>query len=453
MKSIESKGGRKEALEVLYILETKGGHADELLSSLFEESGLSKKDRALATQLVYGVLRWRNRLDWIVEQFSSRKLKKTTPWILNILRLGIYQQLFLDRIPHSAAVNESVKLAHRFGHRGTAAFVNALLREVSRKKEEIDYPGREKGPVFYLSVTHSHPGWLVARWLKRFGFDTTEEICSKNNLIPPLTIRVNSLKTTVRELKQELEEKGLSVTSCYYAENGLKLNIGIDFLNLDSFKKGLFQVQDEASMLIADLLSPDPGSTILDVCAAPGGKTTHLAQMMSDQGDIFAGDLRKERLDRLKDNCRRLGINGVKVFCIDARKTLPFKRKFDGILIDAPCSNLGVLRRNPDARWQKSESDINFLAGIQYEILENVSLLLKKGGALVYSTCSYEPEETREVIKRFLKNNHDFIINDPKPFLTESARELVNGEGYFESLPANHEMDGFFGVRLKRLSS
>lgn len=452
MRGTKSKGGRKEALHVLYILDTQGGHADEILSSLFIKSDLSKRDKAFITHLVYGILRWRNRLDWIIERFSNRRLMKITPWIVNILRLGVYQLLFLDKVPKAAAVNESVVLAHRYGHKGTVSFVNAILREVDRRKEKIDYPDKNKDPITYLSIVHSHPIWLIERWLERYDFDKVEKICRANNSIPPLTIRVNTLKTTVEKLKIELEKEGIFVKPCYYSNEGLRLKFGIDFLSLDSFKEGLFQVQDEASILISNLLSPLPDSAVLDICAAPGGKTTHISQMMKNRGELFASDLKKGRLPMLKENYRRLGMNIVKMFCLDATKPLPFKKDFDGIMVDAPCSNLGVLRRNPDNKWQKSESRFDSLSKIQLKILGNTAPFLKKGGVLVYSTCSNEPEENREVIKKFLQKNKNFLIDDPKPYLPEKAFDLINNDGYFESFPYNHEMDGFFGVRLIKKS-
>lgn len=448
MRGTKSKGGRNEALQVLYMLDTQGGHTDETLSSLFIKSGLTKRDKAFITQLVYGVLRWRNRLDWIIERFSNRRLKKISPWIVNILRLGVYQLLFLDKVPNAAAVNESVILARRYGHKGTVSFVNAILREVDRSKEKIDYPDKTKDPTDYLSIFHSHPRWLIERWLKRYDFDKVEKICIANNSIPPLTIRVNTLKTTVEKLKRELEKEIIFVKPCYYSDEGLRLKFGIDFLSLESFKKGLFQVQDEASILISNLLSPLPESKVLDICAAPGGKTTHIAQMMKNRGEIFATDLRKGRLLMLYENCRRLGIKNVKMFCLDATKPLPLKKDFDGILVDAPCSSFGVLRRNPDIKWQKSELNFDSLSKIQLKILENIGPFLKKGGVLVYSICSNEPEESREVIKKFLQKNKDFLIDDPKPYLPKKAWDLINNDGYSESFPYNHEMDGFFGVRL-----
>jgi 16S rRNA (cytosine967-C5)-methyltransferase len=426
------------------------GHADELLSLFFERPGFSKTDRAFITQIVFGVLRWRNRLDWMIAQVSNRPLTKIAPWILNILRLGVYQLLFLDRVPESAAVNESVKLAHRYGHRGTVGFVNGLLREVNRKREAIEYPDKEKEPAIYLSVFYSHPLWLVERWLERYGWDKTEKICESNNEIPPLTVRTNTLKITVEELKDELEKRQVCFEPCVYAREGLRLRSNIDLFSFEPFQKGLFQVQDEASILVSGLVSPWRGSLVLDICAAPGGKATHLAQMMDDEGNILAGDLHWKRMDKIKENCERLGITSVKMFCADASKTLPLKEEFEAVLLDAPCSGLGVLRRNPDARWHKKGSDLDMLARMQYKILENTSVVLKRGGVLVYCTCSNEPEETGMVIGKFLQRNKHFHLESPEPFLPKGAQELIRDEGYFETMPSQNEMDGFFGVRLRK---
>lgn len=434
----------------MYALDTKESQADELLSSLLSNPALSRKDKAFITQLVYGVLRWRNRLDWIIELFSKRRLAKMTPWIINILRLGVYQLLFLDRVPSSAAVNESVVLAHRYGHKGTAGLVNAVLREVNRKREGIDYPDRVEDPVFYLSVVHSHPRWLVERWLGRYGFEKTEKICRENNSLPWLTIRVNLLKTSVGDLRQELMKEGLGALPCYYSSEGLRLEFNADLFYRRSFKEGLFQVQDEASILVSHLLDPHPGRNILDVCAAPGGKATHIAELMENRGKLFAGDSRRRRLKMLKENFKRLGAENFRIFCADATMPLPFKSDFDGVLVDAPCSSLGVVRRNPDIKWKRKESDIDSLTRVQLKILGNASSSVKKGGVLVYSTCSNEPEESRGIIKTFLERNQDFFVDDPRPSLPKNTHVLIDNHGYFESFPYNHGMDGFFAARLRK---
>lgn len=405
------------------------------------------------TELVYGTLRWRGKIDWIISQFSKIPTKRITPPILNIIRLGVYQLLFLDKIPSFASVNESVTLAGQWGHRGQAAFVNANLRSINRARDRLEYPDLGRDPALHISVVYSHPLWMIKRWLKRFGSDVTIELCKSNNETPPLTIRTNTLKVSRQKLFHELMEEVEEISLCTRSLEGIDIKGVSDIRALPSFLRGWFQVQDEASQLISHILSPMPGQKILDACAAPGGKTTHLAQLMENSGDIYALDSNISRLKLLEESCKRLGITNVNVFKGDASYPLEFREKFHGILVDAPCSGLGTLRRNPDSKWKKKKEDIVFLSRLQLSILNNLADYVKESGVLVYSTCTLAPEENEEIIESFLQTNPAFRLADISELLPPPYVDMIDDRGFFHSFPHLHHMDGFFAARLIKHST
>jgi len=436
-------------LEILEKVDTQGAYADIPLNTVLRKSdSLTPLDKAFITELVYGTLRWRGRIDWVISRFSKVPTKKLDPWVLNIMRLGVYQLLFLTKVPPFAAVNESAKLAGLYGDIGKVRFVNANLRAVERGRDKIEYPDIERDPELHISVVYSHPLWMVKRWVKTFGLEATIDLCQSNNETPPLTIRTNTLKTSRQELFHELEMnvKEISLTPC--SSEGLQIRGASDITAISSFEKGLFQVQDEASQLVAHIIAPKPGERVLDACSAPGGKATHLAQLMENRGEIFALDINSSRLALLGENCKRLGITNVKAFKKDASLPLGFLEEFNRILVDAPCSGMGVLRRNPDSKWKKREEDIVTLKRLQFSILNNLADCLKEDGVLVYSTCTVTPEENEEVIDDFLANHPEFVLDSISDVLPASCGSLVDNRGFFKSYPHLHNMDGFFAARL-----
>ncbi len=351
-------------------------------------------------------------------------------------------------MPPFAAVNESAKLAGLYGDIGKVRFVNANLRAVDRGRDKIEYPDIERDPELHISVVYSHPLWMVKRWVKTFGVEATIYLCQSNNEPPPLTIRTNTLKTSRQELFYELETnvKEISLTPCSY--EGLQIRGASDITALSSFEKGLFQVQDEASQLVTHIIAPKPEERVLDACSAPGGKTTHIAQLMENRGEIFAIDINSSRLALIEENCKRLGITNVKAFKKDASLPLGFSDKFNRILVDAPCSGMGVLRRNPDSKWKKREEDIAPLKRIQLSILNNLAYCLKEDGVLVYSTCTITSEENEEVIDDFLAVNPEFVLDSISDVFPASCCSLVDNRGFFKSYPHLYNMDGFFAARL-----
>ncbi|MCL5677321.1 MAG: 16S rRNA (cytosine(967)-C(5))-methyltransferase RsmB, partial [Firmicutes bacterium] len=439
-------GAREVALLALRDVDQGEAYAGVALDRARSRHPLSQRDRSLVTELVYGAVRRQNTLDWAISQAASRPLDKMPAWVRADLRLAAYQLLFLDRIPPSAAVNEAVELAKKYGHAGLAGFVNGVLRGLLRQKDRLPYPDRSKDPVGYLSLRHSHPAWMVRRWLERFGFEGTEALCRINNETPPLVLRPNRLKTNAAGLVRSLEAEGAEAEPAGLVPDAVVLKRGPSFEELASFQEGLFSVQDEGSMLVGQVLAPPPGETVLDACAAPGGKSTHLAELMGDQGKIIAVDPYEHKLDLIRDNARRLGTHIIVPELGDAREVGGrLAEQAGAVLVDAPCSGLGVLRRRPDARWRKQPEQIEELHRLQLEILEGAAKAVKPGGALVYSTCTIEPEENQGTVAAFLAEHRDFHPDSLKPYLPDSlVGEPGVDQGWLQLLPHVHGTDGFF---------
>jgi len=448
---------RRIALEILYKIEAKNAYSRVALDSALSSHELSKEDRALVTELVYGVIRHLNTLDWVLNTYSfKRKIEEFSPYVRNILRLGAYQLMYLDRIPAYAAINEAVEISKEFEHSGIVSLVNALLRAVSDNMEDIVYPDPQKNLSQYLSIKYSHPQWLITRWLSRFGEKETIQLCEVNNQAPPLSIRANTLKNTREELihnLEELEEEDLKVEVSSVAPGGLKIRDFVSLTQLESFRKGLFTVQGESSQLISYIVAPEPGETVLDACAAPGGKTTHMAELMKNTGLIIALDIRKPRLEMIRENCMRLGVTNVKMELLDATKVSSvYSKKFDRCLVDAPCSSLGIIQSQPEVRWNRDYREaLVKMPQLQSAILNDVSLCVKPKGVLVYAVCSFEPEEGEKIIEKLLKERPLFHLESVKPYLPVSKEELVDEKGFLKIYPHHHHMDGMFACRLVRM--
>ncbi len=430
---------REVALKVLYKIDKEQAYSNIELNEQIRQNrkNLDEKDIGLISELVYGVTTWRLTLDEIIKKYSKIKLKKISPWIINILRMGIYQIIFLDKIPKSAAVNESVNLAKRYGHSSSSNFVNAILRKV--EKTDYDDFFEIEDDIDRISKTTSMPKWIVEELVKGNGIKIAEQICKNSNLKPNITIRVNRLKIAKKELIQKLEQKGIE---CKEPENE-EMNTQ-DFLilskvknieNLQEFKDGFFTIQDLSAGQAAKILDPRPVEMVLDACSAPGGKTTYLAELMENKGKIKAWDIHEHRTKLVEQNANRLGINIIETQVKDATQyDKNLDEKFDKILLDVPCLGIGVIKRKPDIKWQRKPEDIEEITLIQRKILENCSKYLKKGGTLVYSTCSILKEENEEIVIKFLSENKQFEID---------------GENMVNILP-NKEKDGFFICKIYR---
>jgi 16S rRNA (cytosine967-C5)-methyltransferase len=446
---------RQTALQILQQIDTRGTYANELVDKVLEKESLPPEERRLVTELVYGTLRMQKTLDYVLDQLGNRTVDSMPSFLRCILRLGAYQILFLERIPVSAAVNEAVKLGRRFGHLGWTTYINGVLRSLARKREHLKWPDRQQDPAEYIAVRHSHPRWIVERWLQRWGFEETEALCIANNQAPPVSIRANRLRTERDLLQQRLELEGVGSQPGRYGAESLVLSSPAPIRSLEIFRNGWFTVQDESSMLIAPLLDPMAGQTVVDTCSAPGGKTTHIAEIMNNIGRIYAVDIHAGKLELLMRSCERLGITSVIPLVQDA--SLPFKeipfQSVDRVLVDAPCSGLGVLRRRADARWRKTADQIRVLSELQQRILMNAAALVKPGGILVYSTCSTEPEENDKQIQAFLSKRPEFKLDSLIPWLPELLQAEPTAEaGYLQMLPHRHGTDGFFAARLIRQS-
>ena len=396
-----------------------------------------ERDRALAGEIATGTLRWQGAYDHVIATFSNRALKKLDPEVLDVLRLTMFQLLQLDRIPASAAVKDAVDLVGKAGKRSAAGMVNAILRRVSRERDQLPLPPRPGDPadhpsaVTYLSVTLSHPAWLVSRWLDRHGFANAEAWARFNNSPAPLTLRANTLRITRDELATKLRDEGIETDACARARDGLAVRKG-NPLSTSLHEAGLFVVQDEASQLIGTFADAQPGERVLDSCASPGGKTIAMAAAMRGEGLIVAADVRDRRVGLLRRTIETAGARNVTIVQSDTRGSLPFVTAFDRVLLDAPCSGLGTVRRDPDIKWRRNEEDLPGLAAAQGAMLEEAASVVKTGGAIVYSTCSSEPEENDDVVDGFLRAHPDF----------QEPRER------FRTLPFRDGLEAFFAAML-----
>ena len=445
-----SSNPRRAAADLLLRVEQEPVFADKLIDRELSSGLLQGPDRGLFTELVYGVLRRRGTLDHILGQFSKQPPDKLEPVVLILLRTGLYQLLLLDRVPVSAAVNETVNLAEAMVPRAKG-FINAVLRSVDRGRERITYPDREKNLAGFLAATYSHPRWLVEQWLQQLGPAETEALATAMGGKPPLTARVNSLLLSRDELSARFAAAGVTVTPCRYSPLALGLNTAGGVEQLPGFGEGLFTIQDESSQLAALLLAPRPGERVLDLCAAPGGKATLLAQLMKNQGEIVACDLTDVKLLRLEDSATRLGITIIATLRSDATNPpAEFREGFHRVLVDAPCSGLGVIRRNPEGKWRKGPDDLSRLAVTQKKILRAAADCVASGGLLLYATCSTSEIENETVIDEFLATHPQFLLEDGRTQFPHLA-DLFTDRGIFRSWPHRHDgMDGFCAARLRR---
>lgn len=441
---------RLVALDVLLQVNEEGAYANIALDKvLLACQGVDNRDKGLITELVYGSIKNRGRLDYILNQFAKSKVTKMDKVSRNILRMAVYQLLFCDKIPPSAAINEAVKMAKLRGKRGSDKFINGVLRNIERGRETIAYPNKGRQPVQYLSVYYSFPQWIVERWYKDYGAKAAEKTCQYFNKPQTLWIRANTLKITPEDLAEAFTERGIVVKRSEHIPEGLMILDSVNLHQLDLFQEGYFMVQDESSMHVAHAAAPKEGQRILDVCSAPGGKTTHLAQLMNNTGEIIACDIYEHRLKLIEENAKRLGITTITPRLQDGTAlNEAFGAEFDVVLVDAPCSGLGVLGRRADARWSKRLSDVQTLAKLQREILHQSALVTKIGGTLIYSTCTTTKEENWQQVANFLAEHEDFeLLGD----LAKCWQNTDKGEdGQVQFLPHLDQMDGFFIARFRR---
>jgi len=432
------------------------GRADLPAAIAVARCGLhDARDRALASDIATGVQRWRAALDHLIVAFSKRAIERLDPEIVEILRLSAYQLLHHSRVPASAVVHDAVDLARRAGKRSATGFVNAVLRTISRKRHSLPLPRRPDVPsdraaaLDYLSITLSHPRWIAARWYDRMGFDATEAWLMFNNTPAPLTLRANRLRLTREELARRLADQHITVRPARFAPDAVIVEDG-QVLGTEGLDADWFVVQDEASQLIALLAGPRPGTRVLDTCASPGGKTTALAAAIGGQGLLVACDVRSRRMDLLRRTVTASGARNVRLVQADLLRPLPFCESFTCVLVDAPCSGLGTLRRDPDIRWRRRESELATLAAAERQMLGHAAAAVAPGGRLIYATCSSEPEENQSVADWFLASGSPFDAVNVRHAAPDLPDDLIDERGHLRTLPHAHGLEAFFGAVFER---
>jgi 16S rRNA (cytosine967-C5)-methyltransferase len=439
------KGVRGTAVKILTRIERTDAYLDKLLDAELASSDFNPLDKRLLSELVHGVLRNQSKLDWVLTGFYHGQYSKVMPNVRNALRVGLYQILFLTRIPHHAAVNEAVEFVKKFRGQKLADTINGLLRNIARNIENVRYPQAVNDELQYLAVVHSHPAWMVKRWHARFGFEQTEALCKANNVRPFLTLRPNPLRTDFPALVNTLVELGIDYRRCFHLNQFVTIRNLPNVRHLKPFQDGCFSIQDESAGLVCRILDPKPGETVIDLCSAPGGKALHSGELMRNEGRIIAVDKYQTRLNLVEQAAQRLGVSILEYAEGNAAEIdLP---EADKVLVDAPCSGLGVLSKKPDIKWKRDLADIPRLADIQAGILDNAARLVRPGGVLVYSTCTIEPEENGLQVQQFLHRHPEFTVEPASRFISQ---QLVSAAGYMETFPHRHRMDGAFAARLRR---
>ncbi|NCQ18507.1 MAG: 16S rRNA (cytosine(967)-C(5))-methyltransferase [Ignavibacteria bacterium CG22_combo_CG10-13_8_21_14_all_37_15] len=441
-------GVRGCAVKILNRVERTDAYLDKQLDRELHNTDFSGADKALLYEIVHGVIRWMGRLDWILSGFYKGQFSKAIPILKNALRVALYQIMFLDKVPEYAAVNEAVEFVKKLQGQKPADITNAILRNILKSKDSLRYPDPLQDEIGYLSTFYSHPTWIIKRWLPRFGREATEALLAANNERPVLTLRVNTKKISLHDFENLLCTVNLKFVKGRYYPEFLKLTNLSNIRQWQYFTEGYFNIQDESASLACRLLNVKPGMRALDLCAAPGGKSAYLANLMEDTGEIIALDKFDARLALVEKSVKRLAITSVKTIAIDA---LEYQNEnlFDAVLADVPCSGMGTLCKKPDIKWKKDLLDIRKLADAQFKLLKKASTLIKIGGAVVYSTCTIEPEENYEVVKKFLDENPNFSLENARQYV---PFEVVDEKGCVQTYPHIHKMDGAFAARIVRNS-
>lgn len=441
------------ALRAVY----RGAFADIALDRVLSESKLGAADRRLLTELVYGSIRRQRTLDALIDQLAKKKASQQSPDLRLLCHLGLYQLRYLTQIPISAAVNTTVDLAKQNGLAGLSGFVNGLLRQYVRLSERASNVAGEvlqlpESPIARLGILHSYPDWIVQTWLDQFGEAETEKLCLWFNQPPTIDLRVNPLQTDLETVESAMQSAGIATVRLPGLPQALRLSGAVGAIHaLPGFAEGWWMVQDSSAQLVAHLVDPQPGETIVDACAAPGGKALHLAELMHDQGKIWACDRTASRLKKLDQNAKRLQLTSVQKQLGDSCTLTQFTQKADRVLVDAPCSGLGTLHRHADARWRQTPETVQELAQLQAKLLRQAATWVKPGGFLVYATCTLHPAENESVIQAFLSDDPTWSTD--YPLANETIAASITPSGWVKILPHHHAMDGFFMIRLRRSTS
>jgi 16S rRNA (cytosine967-C5)-methyltransferase len=443
---------RTLAYQLLLHLEQNLSHPDRLIRVMLQRHPEpDERERALFTELVYGVLRWQGRLDWHIDQLSTTKPAKVLPSIRIILRLALYQVLFLDRVPHHAAVNEAVKLVRATHPAHLAGYVNGILRAAIRRGDTWDWPSARQHPAEYLALTTAHPLWLVKRWVQELGHEETEALCRANNTVAPLVLRVNSLRADAATVLSWCRDAGFRADPSPLLDEAVRLVAPRqDFGNSEIHRQGWVQIQDEASQMVGHLTAPQPGEQVLDLCSGFGGKATHFGILMQNQGSITAIDASAWKLEQLQQNAKRQGIDIIRTVTANVLELdLEEWQGFDRVLLDAPCSGFGSLRRNPDIKWRRHPKDPYRFSQLQEQLLRQAAHFVKQSGVLVYATCTLLREENEAVVERFASQHPHFVLEEVADLLPAYQPPIHDGR-FLKTWPHRHDVDGFFAVRWRR---
>jgi len=437
---------RQLIVKLLDRFERTDAYADLLLDQELKKNKVNPKDSALIQEIFFGVIRWRNRLNWIIKHLYQGSLKKAPRFVGHILHISIYQLIFLDNIPDYAVINEAVAIAKSKGSVYWGKKINAILRIFQQNQYAIPLPDRTKNPTEYIAVKYSHPEWMVKRWIKRWDEEETISLCEFNNKNPKLSLRVNSLKAKTKEVLKLLAAQNYPATRSPYIENFLLAEKLPELSQFEPFQHGLFSIQDVSAGLACKLLDPQPEDTILDLCSAPGGKATFIAELTGGGASIIAVDRNYSRLKLVRQNCTRLELNSI--FPVQADGIRFNCKNINKIILDAPCSGLGVLAKRVDLRWKRTTEQIQELSQLQRKLIYNTANLLNPGGVLVYCTCTIEPEENERIIEQFLAENKNFEIQPASEFV---PKETTDSNGFIYTFPHRHGIDGSFAARLVRV--
>ncbi len=437
---------RQHVIKLLDSWEKSDTYADVLLENLFAKNKISAQDRAFIQEIFFGVIRWQKRLIWIIEQFFRGSFKKSPRFVRSILQSSLYQLIFLERIPTYAVINEAVRMAKIKGGKYWSGKINGILRNYQKNQDNIIFPNINKSPVEAISILYSHPEWLVDRWLKRWGRDETIALCSANNERPSITLRVNCLKISADLLIEKLTKFGIKISKSKFTENFLRADGLPNLSQFELFQKGLFSIQDESAGLACQLLGANVGEKVIDLCAAPGGKTTYLTELGKNKAIVYSIDRRLSRLKFIRENLKRLGFSDSRIIQADGK--IFSCKPVDKVLVDAPCSGLGVLSKRVDLKWRRKQEQMDELTNLQLELLKNAASIVKTGGSLVYSTCTIEPQENEEIVNQFLKENRQFQIDSPINYIPEN---FISDKGFVYTYPHKSGMDGSFAVRLLKV--
>ncbi len=445
---------RQLAFKALQAIEQNQAYTDIALERVFEQKQISARDRNLVTQLVYGVVRHKRSLDTLIDNMGQKKAQKQPPKLRIILYLGLYQLAYLNQIPDSAAVHTSVELAKTQGLKKLAGVVNGILRNYLRQVEVkgnafYDLVKLPSDPIKQLGIIHSFPDWIVETWLHQLSLAETEQLLIWFNQTPSIDLRVNILRTSLEEVEKALKNVGVNCSRIAYLPQALRIEGGSGAINqLPGYREGWWSVQDSSAQLVTHLLDPQPGEIIIDACAAPGGKTTHIAELIGDRGTVWAFDRSQQRLRRVQANAQRLQLKSIQIQAGDSRNLSQYNSQCDRVLLDVPCSGLGTLHKRPDIRWRQTRGTITELSILQQELLTKAATWVKPQGILVYATCTINPQENEKVIQLFLDSHPDWSIAIP------ASESLINhfdiSQGWIKVYPHRYDMDGFFMVKLQK---